>query len=251
MSEGPHSWRSRVSLKFFILIFYCLCYGLAMLKLRHRLAQYIDVRKAAPCWLWTGSTAGKGYGKLRWRGRVVGAHRASYRAWKGHIPEGLHVCHRCDNPWCVKPEHLFLATNRENMQDALKKGRLMTGERATHAKLTEEDVREMRKRWCRMATVEKLAGHFGVSEGTVHNIVSGRSWRHLPVLPREGPRLTYKKDGKRKLIRRSTIRYIVGTYAPGGRRFRPDGKKSAQELADELGLTQTEVRRVLHYHYRD
>lgn len=85
------------------------------------------VEKTDGCWLWTGGVNWKGYGRLgggkpgsKWR---ESAHRLSYRLTYGSIPEGMHVCHRCDVPRCVRPDHLFLGTNTDNVRDAIRKGR--------------------------------------------------------------------------------------------------------------------------------
>lgn len=77
----------------------------------------------AGCWLWTGAETGTGYGAF-WAHGERRAHRVSYRLYKGPIPNGMVVCHRCDTPLCVNPEHLFLGTQRDNMLDASRKGRL-------------------------------------------------------------------------------------------------------------------------------
>lgn len=87
------------------------------------------VEKTESCWLWRGAVDTAGYGDCWFRGRTTGAHRVSWQIFRGEIPDGLFVLHKCDNPICVNPDHLFLGTHSDNMQDASAKGRLKTPNR--------------------------------------------------------------------------------------------------------------------------
>ena len=80
------------------------------------------------CWLWVGHISKDGYGRLRVAGKKELAHRASYRAFIGEIPDTLLVCHKCDNPSCVNPNHLFIGTHQDNMNDKVAKGRQLSGQ---------------------------------------------------------------------------------------------------------------------------
>ncbi len=107
------------------------------------------------------------------------AHRLSWELHFGPIAEDMFVCHHCDNPACVRPDHLFLGTPRENSLDAAGKGRMACGERVGSATLTEQQVIEIRRR----AKIERqsvLAREFGVTQTAIMFIVNRRTWKHVP-----------------------------------------------------------------------
>ena len=144
------------------------------------------VEKSDCCWEWTGCLSGPGYGQMRVSGKTVNAHRVS---WEMHnrqvIPAGLYVCHHCDNRKCVRPEHLFLGTARDNAMDMFNKGRHapvepMRGEAAVHAKLTANKVRAIRAIYRQgLVGVPTLGRLYGVSGTAIHNIVTGKVWREV------------------------------------------------------------------------
>jgi hypothetical protein len=140
------------------------------------------VIKRGSCWEYTSPRDARGYGKIGLGGRNgkdMLAHRFSWELHNGPVPEGLCVCHRCDNPPCVNPVHLFLGTTGDNTADAARKGRLARGERVKGAKLTAEAVREIRREAAAGTPQRALAGRFGVGEGAISMIVNRRLWRHV------------------------------------------------------------------------
>jgi hypothetical protein len=141
-----------------------------------RLASNVKTNDATGCLEWT---AGKssGYGRFRSGGKMKFAHRASYAAHHGPIPSGMHVLHRCDNPSCVNPEHLFLGTHIQNMADKREKGRQARGTLNGFCKLSEADVTEIRV--AKGVTQRVLASEYGICQAQIWRIRSGKQWVHL------------------------------------------------------------------------
>lgn len=142
------------------------------------------VQKCEGCWLWTGRTnTESGYGYFDYGPRCrtsVPAHRYSWELHNGTIPDGMHVLHRCDNPPCVNPDHLFLGTNLDNVRDKQAKGRQLRGERVGTAKFTAGQVTEVRRRVAGGETQLSVARDMGMSPRHVHDIVTRRTWAWLP-----------------------------------------------------------------------
>lgn len=131
------------------------------------------------CWLWTG-TITQGYGKFGYQRIIAGAHRVMWIITHGTIPEGLEVCHRCDNPSCVNPAHLFLGTHADNMHDRDRKKRnnCVQGENHGVAKLTNEQVREIRRRYAEGGITQKeLAREYGMTN--ISYIIRRKFWRTI------------------------------------------------------------------------
>lgn len=143
------------------------------------------------CRLWKGAPIQKtGYGRISVGSRGDGsrksllAHRASYLAFIGPIPNGMFVCHRCDTPSCINPDHLFLGTPGDNMQDKVSKGRHLSlqGEKNPAAKLSDGNVTEIRSLLSTGRNVTSIARQFGVSHQLVSQIRQGRIWKRLADL---------------------------------------------------------------------
>lgn len=144
----------------------------------------VDCSNPSACWPWTAGKNAQGYGHFWLNGKTVKASRLAYRISKGEIPSGSHVCHRCDNPACMNPFHLFLGTARENMLDKCAKGRAGSVRGITHPahRLTEADVIEIRRQRLAGYTLTTIASRFGVSFPHVSAICSGDAWAHVPMV---------------------------------------------------------------------
>lgn len=135
------------------------------------------VRKSDGCWEWTGAVVRTyGYFHVGPGRRSARAHRFSYELAYGPIPEGMLVCHRCDNRACVRPDHLFLGTAKDNYEDARSKSRHSAGERNGVAKLTQSDVDAIRRLLDSGLTKAEIGQRFGVSRTAVFWIAKGRNW---------------------------------------------------------------------------
>lgn len=145
-----------------------------------RLWGNVDKSNLNGCWLWLGATQSPGYGTLRMAGRKIFTHRLAYELANGSIGPNMDVCHKCDNPPCCNPAHLFLGTRMMNIHDSAEKGRMKRGSKHHNAKLNEGDVLEMRRLYqSNTFSQSKLAGQFGVSITTVNHILNRKTWKQI------------------------------------------------------------------------
>jgi hypothetical protein len=149
---------------------------------RDRFMSYVEKEGPDSCWEWAGAHASKtGYGSFKLSSRrSVGAHRYAYLAFVGPIPDGVLVCHTCDNPGCVNPAHLFLGSSADNTQDAARKGRMPRGQRHANAVLTRAQVMEIRALYESGSPMASLAKQFSTCRSNIGSIVNYRTWRHVP-----------------------------------------------------------------------
>lgn len=155
-------------------------------KLTARFWLSVTKKQSDECWEWTGRRNADGYGVITVRSHPVFrcreqlAHRVSWYLGAGSLPDGAQVLHRCDNPPCINPSHLWLGTPRDNMRDCAAKGRTggggPRGESSPHAKLTEEQVRRIRE-LAGIVAQRKIAKLFGVCQTTVGKIIRSENWR--------------------------------------------------------------------------
>lgn len=157
------------------------------LPLAERFWPRVERSDASDCWPWLGQTKkarhGKRYGIVAGEGprwKTITAHRAAYELTRGAIPAGMCVCHRCDNPICVNPAHLFLGTHDDNMADMKAKGRHAStrGELNGRAKITADDVLAI---YVDHRSTREIANQYGVHISNIRLIRRGLAWRHITL----------------------------------------------------------------------
>ena len=139
------------------------------------------------CWKWTGSKNNCGYGTFGVNYKTITAHRFSYALHNGQIPDGMLICHKCDNPSCVNPSHLWLGTNADNTKDRESKGRgnytnPAKGEKHWNVKLSESDVQKIRELIFLGNTNRHIAKMYNMSEAQISKIITGKTWKSLKIV---------------------------------------------------------------------
>lgn len=140
-----------------------------------RFTNNYEIDRISGCWEWTSNKCRDGYGKTSIRSKEIRAHRASWIMYCGPIPDGLCVCHTCDNPGCVNPGHLFLGTVGENNSDRSRKGRSVSG----NVRFSQEDVISMRKMHASGMSYSAIGRLFGTCAQTVRRIVLRITWSKI------------------------------------------------------------------------
>ncbi len=151
----------------------------------------VNIKGKDDCWEWTAAKSKKGYGRFKVDGKLVSPHRFSYELENGEIPEGMFICHKCDNPPCVNPDHLFVGTGSDNMKDCYEKGRSTIllirpenqakGSTIGTSKLNEKQVKEIKIRLkCGDKPVD-IADDYNVYRSTISKINCGTTWNHVII----------------------------------------------------------------------
>lgn len=158
--------------------------------MKDRFMSKVSPEPMSGCWLWTTGTHPFGYGLFWMDDNTIGAHRAAWMIFKGEIPNGMSVLHRCDVPECVNPDHLFLGTQGDNVRDCVAKGRnkncmtshpelICRGEQQGHSKLSTQDVLYIRSHCFERGDMARLGRMFGVTSAAIAMIIKRKNWRHI------------------------------------------------------------------------
>ena len=183
----------------------------------------VRVGSGDECWLWTGAKGKRGYGSFKAE-RVMSAHRFAFLEYCQEIPSGMFVCHRCDNPSCVNPDHLFFFIHADNMRDMDAKGRRPVGDSCASSKLTDAEVKQVLEMAIRRVPQEEIAKAFGISRSHVAGIKAGSKRRMVAGT----------RDPSRKLTR-DAVEQI---------RARAVGGESRASLAAEFGISSAHVSKI-------
>ena len=151
--------------------------------LSERFWKKVAIRSDNECWPWLASTRSDGYGAIGYEDKVLAAHRVAWTLTCGPIPDGMCICHHCDNKICCNPKHLFSGTSADNSADRASKGHNADkrGEKNGRSKLTAKQVLEIRRRYAEGGVTQReLADEYGIAaQSQISNIIHGRRWKHL------------------------------------------------------------------------
>jgi len=157
--------------------------------------RFNSVEDSNGCWLWQGGKTTFGHGIIAVNRKSHLAHRVAYKIWKDRVPLNMFVCHTCDNPKCINPDHLFIGTQDDNMKDMANKGRsnngIQKGEKNPQSQLTDRQVRRIKRLLLNGHTRKEIANKFGVNEAVVGFISENKNWKHVPW-----PKIRHKKVNK-------------------------------------------------------
>lgn len=138
------------------------------------------IKQKSGCWEWKSLDSSTGYGLVGVNNNRYYAHRMSWLIFRGKIPKGLFVCHKCDNRKCVNPKHLFVGTCADNHKDMVKKGRMARGKELPQTKLSKNDIFTIRNSYSKGKTIQReLALRFSVGQDHISRIINKLAWSYI------------------------------------------------------------------------
>lgn len=206
---------------------------------QRKILESVAVDPETGCWNWRKCLLTSGYGQTYASGKKWRAHRLSFSAFFGKIPDGYCVCHKCDNPRCVNPFHLFLGTSLENQQDKIRKGRERYQQGSQHhaSKLTEEQVIAIHAERKTGVKCRVLAKKYGVSTHLIESVCSGKAWKHLGLEPIK-MRVSHRPIGEMSTTAKLKDEDVRSIRTMRKLRFKISG------IADRYGVSQKTVRQI-------
>ena len=175
----------------------------------------------------------KGYFQINRNYKIMKIHRYIWEECFGNIPQKMCVCHKCDNPGCINPEHLFLGTIQENNIDKIKKGRQIRGEKIGAAKLKKTNVIQIRKEYVLGLSQKELSKKYNVHKSTIHGIVTMKTWKHLHGYGcKDVDNKNRYKRGEEKIEAKLTSKQVLEMREKYGK----SRNVTLREVAKEYGL---------------
>jgi len=210
--------------------------------LAERFWSHVDRRGPDECWLWLASGNDKGYGQINAdNDKRVNAHRVAWELINGPIPKGKQVLHNCDVRYpvgdttyrrCCNPAHFFLGTTQDNTKDMMSKGREARGERMGSAKLTGEQVCNIRDAFATGSiTKHKLSRQYGISRTAIRKLISGETWSHIPL-----PSTKFTGRHVASKVTEAQVNLIRDAHAAGA---------TCKELAAVYGITDHQISMIV------
>ncbi len=200
---------------------------------------WAKINKTQNCWLWTSATYPSGYGHITYQKRCLRATRVMYELAYKIYPGKLFVCHHCDNPICVNPEHLFLGTPKDNVADMFKKGRQHKrhGEHSPGSKLTDKKVLEVIKLTKKGMTQLEIANQFNIRQSNISAILNGNRWTHITGLTKSVGKANGEGHPMSKLTAEKVLK-IRELYKTGNYTHVELGKKFGMSMGHTKRITQ-------------
>lgn len=153
--------------------------GRKRMSLEEKFWEKVDKKGEDECWNWKGALNKDRYGQFNYKGKPKLSHIVSYILVHGNVPKGLFILHKCNNPSCVNPKHLYIGTQADNMKQMVKDGRSLYGEKNPNSKLNWEIVNKIRAEYVndRNITIRKLSNKYNMPLGTIQNIIEDKTWK--------------------------------------------------------------------------